>query len=410
MLNFMVNKEKLYRQTLEKYPCITYSDSKGNPINFYLAAAIRKYYVFHYGVERKEHSYKCYPITITEKEVERLYNQSIKDIVLESVRSKQSIEELITKKTEEYEKANEENTKYALETPMEPYYGDPNFIFERSSYILKCIQKLPVEIPNLEDLYQRLANFMMQYGNQKDRFGDTVYPYYTEEYRRDYRAFEKAYYSLLLIEKNLSKMVEKIWKDTLTDPSKHDDRDFTYLIHVFTNGMIPLENMGKVCCSLATEQLLTPPYGNTGIICDFDSEAVEVMCSEDAGSWMATKELFVERLFPTTWQIPNPEGNSVWYEFPKVSKLLLPEDMEREAIEHNQKYNGEVLNYSKSACYSEIFLNSKAKAIGVFYTDECQDTTAIEAYAEKYHLPLIHLSLQKLRENAGMSVSSEAKL
>ena len=125
---------------------------------------------------------------------------------------------------------------------------------------------------------------------------------------------------------------------------------------------------------------------------------------------MITKRSFIDRIFPINWQLTNPEGVGVWFECPQISKLLLPSEVEKDAIERNIKYNGEILNYSKTTCYSEIFLNDKVKAIGVFYTDNCQDTVAIQAYAEKYHLPLVHLSLQKLRENAGLAISSESKL
>lgn len=406
----MESIESLYRKTLEKYPCITYEIGRKNPLNCDLGIAIETYYIFHYGVEKKEHSFKFYPITVTQEEVQRLYNRCIKDIVVESIHSGKTIEELMSQKIGEYQKKIEENRQYALKTLMDPYYGDPNFMFERCSYIVECIQKLSVEIPNLEELYLRLQAFMSKYGNRKGDFEKIIFPYYTEEFRKDYVEFEKDYCSLLQIEKSLSKVIERIWKCTLTDPTKHDDSNFVYLIHTFTSGMIPLENMGKVCCSLATPKLLTPPLGDTGIICDFDSEAVEIMCSDDIGSWLITKRDFIDNVFPTKWQLPNPEGISVWMEYPQVSKLILPTDLEKEAIDRNVKYNGEILNYSKFLGYSEIFLNDKAKVIGAFYTDECQDTTTIQAYAKKYNLPLVHLSLQKLRENAGLSVFPEPKL
>ena len=407
----MEDIEILYREVLEKYPCITYEDSRGNPLNYHLANAIIAYYTFYYGIERKEQSFKFYPITVTEEETERIYKQDIRDIVLESVRSKQPIDILMTNKIQEYRRKIEENKKYALDTPMEPFYGSPNFMFERGTYILNCMSKLPVEIPNLESIHQRLQDFMEKYGNIKVKFKGNVYPFYTEEFKRDYDEFEKAYCLLLQTEKAFSKVAETIWKGTLTDPSKHDDRNFAYLIHTFkTGGMISLENIGKVCCSLATSNLLTPPFGNAGIICDFDSEAVEAICSKDAGSWMITKRSFIDRIFPINWQLTNPEGVGVWFECPQISKLLLPSEVEKDAIERNIKYNGEILNYSKTTCYSEIFLNDKVKAIGVFYTDNCQDTVAIQKKKKKYHLPLVHLSLQKLRENAGLAISSESKL
>lgn len=47
--------------------------------------------------------------------------------------------------------------------------------------------------------------------------------------------------------------------------------------------------------------------------------------------------------------------------------------------------------------YTEIFLNNKAQSCGVFYTDDCKNIQEVIEYAKKYNLPVIHLSLQKLR-------------
>lgn len=406
----MKDIETIYATLLDRYPCVFIPNGvDDNRLNFQLSNAIKAYFVYVYGIEKKENSFKYYPVTIADEEVQRLYEIEFKKLVEESIQSNTPIEILMSNKIKEYQSKFEENKKYALSTPMEPYYGNPHFMFERANYILECIEKLPIEHPNLNSIFMTMKSFMEKYGNEKNDWGHTIYPFYDEEYKKAYREFEKSYYGILEIEKALSKEVEKIWKSTLTDTNNHQDTSFHYLIHVFSSGMIPLESMGKVCCSLASSQLLTTPYGDSGIICDFDSEAVEVMCSEDAGSWRVDKNEFVERLFPDRWQVTDPSGIGVWFEEPRVSKLLLPTDLERETIAHNVRINGEALNYSKYTGYSEIYLNSKAKAIGVFYTDECKNVDEITAYAQKYNLPLIHLSLEKLRENAGLPPKAEKK-
>ncbi len=390
--------ESIYLQLLNQYPFIFRSEES---INSKLSIAIALYYSFLSMIEQKEKSFKVYPVSMSNEELTKIYNQEFKKLVEESIRSGIPIENLMNDRIEELNCLQEENKKYAKETPMEPYYGCPKFMFGRASYILECIEKLSIEEFHVESFFQRMQQFMEKYGHCKNNWGDTIYPFYDEEYKKDYHQFEKDYYGILEIEKALVPTVEKVWKEKLTIPEKHNDQDFSYLIHVFTNGMIPLENMGKVCCSYATPNLLTTPYGNCGIICDYDKDAVEVLCTEDAGSWLSSKDEFIDRGFPITWQISNPVGVSVWYEYEQISKLILPDDLEREAIQKNIRLNGEPLNFSRMS-YSEIFLNSNAKAIGAFYTDDCKDITAIQAYATKYQLPLIHLSLQKLRENAGL--------
>lgn len=405
----MNNMENLYSEFIKQHPCIHYADGS-NSIYFQLTSAIGGYYTYLYSVEKKENSFKLYPTTVTDEEIENFYYQDLRELFLECIQKRIPIENLITNKVKEYEKRIKEIKDYLFSTPMEPYYGPPEFMFDHANYILECMKKLPVETPDLSKAFEDMQFFMKKYGGITNNWRQTIYPFHSEEYRKDYQKFEKSYYGILEVEKALSKEAENVWKSTLTDPREHNDKSFKYLIHVFTSGMIPLENMGKVCCSYATENLLTPPYGDTGIICDFDSEAVESMCSEDAGSWVVTKRQFLERFAISRWQLPTPEEkSSVWFEATNISKLLLPNDMERDAIAHNLSVNGEFLNYTKMPCYSEIFLNSKARVIGAFYTDDCKDIGPIQEYASKYHLPLVHLSLQKLRENAGLPPLEEKK-
>lgn len=66
-------------------------------------------------------------------------------------------------------------------------------------------------------------------------------------------------------------------------------------------------------------------------------------------------------------------------------------------------HNHELLNYNIFCAYTEILLNSKAKVIGVFYTDNCSNIKEISDYAKKYNLPLIYLSLSELRKRAGLN-------
>ena len=83
-------------------------------------------------------------------------------------------------------------------------------------------------------------------------------------------------------------------------------------------------------------------------------------------------------------QLQHPDKGSVFYETETNSKLVTPEEVEQIGIIKNLKYNNnQPLTYDM-CLYTEIFLNNKAKVL-------------VMEYAKKYNLPVIHLSLQKLR-------------
>lgn len=80
---------------------------------------------------------------------------------------------------------------------------------------------------------------------------------------------------------------------------------------------------------------------------------------------------------PIGWQFAEKAGNSdnrVFYEYPKLSKLILPTTMERVMLENNisAKSNASTRNYK---AYTEIFMvkGEKGEKIPVqelFYTNE----------------------------------------
>ena len=83
----------------------------------------------------------------------------------------------------------------------------------------------------------------------------------------------------------------------------------------------------------------------------------------------------------------------------------MPERIENECKNNNIRYDGEVLNYDEYLSYSEIFLKKDAKAIGVFYTDKCQNIEEIEKYTKEHNLPLVNISLIKQRGLKKLQIS-----
>ena len=102
------------------------------------------------------------------------------------------------------------------------------------------------------------------------------------------------------MENALSKDVEKVWKEALTSVSSYlKDGKFAFLAHVITAGNFNPENMHKVCLAYITENTITLPYKDYGLIYPIDMDNIHSMCSEDAGSWVIDKNEFIDRRIST---------------------------------------------------------------------------------------------------------------
>ena len=186
------------------------------------------------------------------------------------------------------------------------------------------------------------------------------------------------------MENELLPIVVDQWKKYLTAPISNDD-NYRYIMHCFSSGIVDPNFMNKACCSLYTVTIENLMYGNSGLIYDIDVNSIDTMCTDDAGSWSVNKEEFIENGCPSGWQLTKLDSETVWYECPFNSKLILPEIFENEC-------NNKIINNKFN--YSEIYLNKNAKPIGVFYTDDCQNIEEIKLYSEKNNLPLIRINIQ----------------
>lgn len=138
------------------------------------------------------------------------------------------------------------------------------------------------------------------------------------------------------------------------------------------------------------------PYGNIGVICGFKSANIGTMCTEDAGSWVISQEEFYDRGIPIGWQFAETAGdgkNRVFYEYPKISKLILPTTMEKEMLENNLSIKEKNGNAQEYRAYTEIFMvrGKNDESIPVqemFFTDE-KGRTRAEAINMGYHPILI---------------------
>ena len=379
---------------LKRFP---YTDYVSNESYTRLSEAISRYNRIKMCTEIKDNIFKYYPISIDEETSKILYINVMKEIIKTYIETGIFIESLIEKEIEKYSNSIDNYKSVLKNTTMMPYYGTPNYIISRSRYILDCAKKMNVDTTKLENLIQKLEVFNKVYPNASKKKYLTSYPYFKDEYKIAYRNLEEIYLQILEIEDALMPANEQKWKNYLTNPLNHDDTNFKYLIHVFTGGFVPPSEMQKACTTLVTNSLMAIPYGTFGLIYDFTKEAVDTICTEDAGSWIVTKEEFLDNDLLMGTQLQHPDKGSVFYETETNSKLVTPEEVEQIGIIKNLKYNNnQPLTYDM-CLYTEIFLNNKAKVLGVFYTDDCKNKQEVMEYAKKYNLPVIHLSLQKLR-------------
>lgn len=389
--------QEMYPEINKKY---SFSIMQSEALNYKLSIALKTYYNIQYSVQFTNDKAKFYPISLDEKMANELYQIELLSIIQEHIITDAEYDKIIERKIASYEEKIASYKKSLKETEIVPYYGTPEFMYEQASYIVECIKKLPFPTGNFDKVIESMKQFTEKYPKVDTRFFNNNYPYFNNNYKNEYDAFEQNFLRIKDYENSLMPQINQIWQEYLTNPNNHNINSFKYIIHTFSSGLVSPNEMKKACCSLASEQLLTTPYGNCGLIFDFNPEAVETICTEDAGSWVISEEQFIERDLPLNCQLTN---NNIFYEYPKISKLILPTDLEKNGIARNIVLNHELLNYTTFNGYTEILLNNKAKAIGVFYTDDCKNIEEVKAYAQKYNLPLIHLSLKELREQAGLS-------
>ena len=272
--------------------------------------------------------------------------------------------------TDKYMSEIEETKKKVLSRGLLPYPGDFDFLRKRIQFITErvfaVIQSDSVDSPIKSDfvqMYPKLSNL-----------NEIALQINTEPYSHDkYNRLERVYEKVLEIEGKLAIHMNDIWKNYLTDIKDFvPGNPFRFLVHS-TNHYANPNNINKLCCTLVTNNCMPIPYGDFGYVVDFDSSCIDTMSMEDAGSWVITEEEFINRGFPSKWQLYNEkDGKFVWYEHSNLSSLILPWEMEQKMIELNNKYHGSALG-AKSNTYSEIFMYSGQKPLpimGFFAKDE----------------------------------------
>ncbi|MBQ3415200.1 MAG: hypothetical protein IJH39_07640 [Clostridia bacterium] len=349
----------------------------GNRINEKLLVQISKYASYYTRLEEKEDGkIEIYPFSVKSKDLGKKADAEYLKVSENFLTTKDTVEESFKKRISYLTNKNKAIKDVFMQKNINLYFGSPQFICERSNYILECMNKVLDEKKEnkgeTEKLIEQAKSIVEEINRSTTKLNN-------DNNKSEYDKLKQNFEKLLLIEGVMSKDVEKMWKDFLTDPKDFEEgKRFAFLVHAFTGKIVNGSDLNKCCCTLVTDKCMPIPYSNVGIVCDFSMNNISNMCCEDAGSWLVSKKEFFEREIPIGWQFAEDAGdgiNKVWYEEPKVSKLITPKEMEKEMIENNINVNQNVRNGKKYRAYTEIFMvkGTNGENIPVqemFYTDK----------------------------------------
>lgn len=375
-----------------------------NEIDQYLELAL--------GIDFSEKSFKRYDITLTEPIKENAYSTVRKQMIEQYFNEDITLKDLVEKRKLFYNNKVKDIKAKCMELEIEPYLGSKNFMEERIKNVHKGIldmQRMP-EFSSRQDIktYVNIINDILEEIQNLKEDSNMI-----SQQKENYNKIEELYKKVLMIEDNLSTDIEKVWKERETPISEYSkDGEFSFLAHVITSEEFDLKNMNKLCMSYITNRTLTLPYGEYGFIYPMKIKNVDSMSNEDSGSWLISKKDFIEQGLPKKWQYTDSideNGRRIYYEEPAtVSKLILPQTMEKQTIDTNAKLNGEILNYDNVMSYNEIVITNKDKDImpnAVFVKDIKQNKEAYlkaKRLSEKLNLPLIEIDKSICREKLGL--------
>lgn len=265
-------------------------------------------------------------------------------------------------------------TNKLKECNLLPYYGTINFMMERMRFILSSIEEILLSNRVSEKIKE---NFIQPHNAIVDLLKELEEDFnYSEDNKDRYLSVESTYKKVMNIENEISIYMQPIWEDYLTDISSFENGgEFRFLIHCVSEKHVEEEKLNKVCTALITNNCPSfPEYGDYGYIMDISMDQISTMAEEDCGSWVMTKDNFIERGLPLARQMAEEieKGKYIWYEYPKLSKLILPWNMETQMINNNKRMYGTTFG-SEARAYSEVVMkkNDKPlKVLGYFYKNE----------------------------------------
>ena len=341
---------------------------KANIGEFYLN--IRQLYNIEDKVfyDSEKNSYKVIPYkeSVHEYNLNLIEKNETYKLVDALFTSADDISVIVNNYTNEYKDKLKSTKELLKKEKLEPYYGSIEFMVDRSNYIFSCLEEI-LNSDKLDDTTKKI--FVPFYNNAKQLIGKLdINTNDSIDYQDKYLMIEQTYLQVLNVENEASPYMEHIWKSYLTNPENYSEMgEYHFLAHCVSAGHVEEDKLSKVCTTLITDKCSPiPPYGDFGYIMDFSMDQITTMSTEDCGSWVLDKQKFVDDGLITSWQFSEKvdNDNCVFYEYPCVSKLILPWNIEKQMFDNNMNYNGETLG-PKATLYSEIFMRRSDKPLKV---------------------------------------------
>lgn len=377
-----------------------------NVYNDNLIQELSKRLKYEYSIIAHKDSYKIYPVSITSKFLEEKYNECLNLIAIESLSSKKTIMEIMKEKETKLHQENIAKEQYLKTNTMEPYYGDPYYMYEHAIFINECIKKIG-GVFLIDDDIKKMKSFIETYPQTGKNIDNKEYPYIDIKYKINYDIFESAYYNVLEAEANCSLTAEREWCNFLTNPQKHNNQHFAYL----TKPAIDVEN-NKNVLSLVTNTFLPLEDNTYGLIYEYNP--ANIITISPSPILNTNKQKFIEDGLPITNQLINPEEECSYYKKPKNSKLYYPNQFAEQIVKDNIALNKNalgILNYDEGKVLGELEFKDtqELSPIGIYYTDGYEDIVSIQKEANNLNIPLIHLSLVEQKRINMNNISDDIK-
>ena len=254
-----------------------------------------------------------------------------------------------------------------LNSPINEYYGDPKFIYDRTCAIEEAI----INLYERSSEKERISNIAIKAPNIINGIKSIcLNPNMSVQ---DYLQLTTLYQELLDIENNLRPFVKIEWE-------KYFQENNLYLIHVLSGSKVESNVMTKICTSLKSDDFNTIQYGHVGYEYGPNFDQIISICASDSGSWVTDKSEFIsESGIKTSWQYGNKDN--IFYEYGRQTVLYLPD---------------KVLEEGKMEKYTEIVFmdpNHVINPLKAFYTDEAtpDEVEVITELAEKQGIPLEYI-------------------
>ena len=342
--------------------------------------------------------YEVYPWTLSKEKLEEAVNQEYREISRLYLTTTKNEYEIIKERENALIKEYEKAKSLFMQSDIEPYYGTPKFIQKRSQYILECMEEILAAQDVKPENKKKAAETIEKVRELVDRIDGDCNNLNSEQRNQKYDKIRENFQELLKIEDDVSADIVKIWNEFLTNPNDYKEgKRFAFLIHMKTNtDFTRLDNRNKVCCTLATEKCMPLEFSNVGYICELSKDNIGIMCTEDACSWLISKAEFFESQLQVNRQFAESAGleneDRIYYEEPKISKLILPSKMESIMVANNINSikKSEETGDIQHPQYTEILLRGKIPIIAMVCTNEKG-----REIVEKLARPIVMLNPEK---------------